>query len=88
MTQEELLKQIRKILNELPFGERGYLYKQTAFDACVKTAEWLQEQMMNDDTFLVAIGDAYVDWIDGGINTNDENPADYIRNRVKESVNY
>lgn len=60
MTQEELLKQIRTILNDLPFGEIGYRYKQTAFDACVKTAEWLQEQMMKD-----AI-DSQVKWCNHG----------------------
>lgn len=46
-------------------------------------AEWQKEQIMKDDKFLIAIGDAYVDWIDGGINTNDEDSADYIRKNMR-----
>lgn len=41
-----------------------------------------KKELMKDDKFLIAIGDAYVDWIDGGINTNDEDSADYIRKNM------
>lgn len=57
-------------------------YIEVRKDAFIAGAEWQREQIMKDDKFLIAIGDAYVDWIDGGINTNDEDPADYIRDHL------
>ncbi len=58
-------------------------YIEVRKDAFMAGAEWQKEQIMKDDKFLIAIGDAYVDWIDGGINTNDEDSADYIRKNMR-----